>query len=151
MKPPKMLPRNNANPWDDSVGKGLWLLKQKAKLPSDKLFLEWLEKNCPGLSRRSACNKMQSARIYLKDPTAKFPSERAARASSKTKPQAVARTTKQQRLVQAIAERLFKLENSPQIAAFYHAAFTPDTPPRKELERHVFAWAVLLAENGLTN
>ena len=37
--------------------------------------------------------------------------------------------------MQAIVERLFKLENSPQIAALYHGAFMPDAPPRKELER----------------
>ena len=51
------------------------------------------------------------------------------------KPQAVPRLTKDQRLVQAIVERLFKLENSPQITVLYHAAFMPDAPPRKELER----------------
>jgi len=71
--------------------------------------------------------------------------------SIERKPQAVPRPTKQQRLVQAIAARLFKLEKSPQVAALYHAAFTPDTAPRKEIKRDVIAWTVLLREHGLTN
>jgi hypothetical protein len=53
--------------------------------------------------------------------------------------------------VQAIAERLFKLEKSHQTEAFYHAAFTPDRAPRKEIERDVIAWTVLLHEHGLTH
>jgi hypothetical protein len=50
--------------------------------------------------------------------------------------------------VQAIAERLFKLERSPQVEALYHAASPDSPPPRKELERDVIAGTVLLRKHG---
>ena len=149
-RPPKMIPRNNAGSFENAVEIGQWLLLKKSKLPSSESWVDWLKKDCP-LSQRAAYNKIKCAEIHLKDPTAKFASEREALASIERKPQAVPRPTKQQRLVQAIAERLFKLEKSDQTEAFYHAAFTPDRAPRKEIERDVIAWTVLLREHGLTN
>lgn len=149
--PPTMVPRDNAGPYEEAVKIGRWLLAKKASLPDSESFVDWLKKNCQLSERAAAYNKIKCAKIYLKDPTAKFDSERAALASLKRKPQSVPRPTKQQRLVQAIAARLFKLEKSPQIEAFHHAACTPDAPLRKELERDVNAWLSVLREHGLTN
>ena len=145
--PPAILPRNNAGSFDDAVEAGLYLLATRDALPDSELWVDWLKKNC-GLSLRAAYNKMKCAEIHLADPRAKFASERAALASVERKPQAVPRPTKQQRLVQAIAERLFKLEKSPQAEALYHAASPHSPPPRKELERDVIAWTVLLRKHG---
>ena len=130
-RPPKMMPRNNAGSFEDAVEKGRWLLLKKSKVPPSENWVDWLKKNC-GLSQRAAYNKIKCAEIHRTYPTRKFESEREALASIERKPQAVPRPTKQQRLVQAIAERLFKLEKSDQTEAFYHAAFTPDRAPRKK-------------------
>ncbi len=94
---------------------------------------------------------MKCAEIHRKDPAAKFESQRAALASLDHKPQAAPRPTKQQRLVQAIAARLLRLEKSDQAEALHHAAFTPDDAPRKEIERDVIAWTFLLREYGLAD
>jgi len=145
-----MLPSDNAGSFEEAVERGRYLLQVKAALPSSESFTGWLKKKCQ-LSRHAAYNKMECAEIKRKNPTAKFDSEREALASVGRKPQAVPRPTKQGRLVQAIAARLLKLGKTDQAEALYHAAFTPDAPPRKELERHVIAWTLLLREHGLTN
>jgi len=148
--PPAILPRDTAGSFDDAVEAGLYLLATRETLPGSESWVGWLKKNC-GLSLRAAYNKIKCAEIHLANPTAKFESERAALASVGRKPQPVPRPTKQQRLVQAIAERLFKLEKSDQTDALYHAAFTPDRAPRKEIKRDVIAWLSVLREHGLTN
>jgi hypothetical protein len=148
--PPAMLRRDNAGSFEDAVENGFYLLATKASLPSSESFTDWLKKNCQ-LSERTAYKKMECAEIKMKNPKATFPSVRAALRSLDPKHPAVPRPNKQQRLVQAIAVRLFKLEKSPQIEALHHAAFTPDAPPRKEIERDVIAWTSLLREHGLTN
>ena len=147
--PSATLARDDAGSFEDAVENGFYLLATKASLPSSESFTDWLKKNCQ-LSQRTAYKKMECAEIKRKNPKATFPSERAALASVKKKPQAVSRPNKQQRLVQAIAARLLT-EQTPQIEAFHHAVFTPNGPPRREIEGDVIVWRLLLAEHGLTD
>jgi hypothetical protein len=148
-RPPRIPRRDKLQTFKEAAEWGERLLKIKAELPRSESFVKWVDANWP-YKRRRASDQMDCAKILWDDPEAEFPSVRKALASLKHKPQAVARPPKVQRLVQAIATRMVELENSPQAEALYHAASPEGPPPRKDLERHVVAWTVLLQKHWLT-